>query len=133
MKRLLVIEDQPNDLQIAAEAARSVGFENIEARTSAQAAMRHLERGIAQEVPLPHAIILDLDLGYESGYELLRFWHSTPAIRNITLVVWSLLGEEQRQICNLFKVNGYVSKWEGIAALRGALAEATAGSNNPPD
>lgn len=132
MKRLLVIEDQPNDLQIAAEAARSAGFETIEARTSSQAAMRYLERGIAHEVPLPHAILLDLDLGYESGYELLRFWHSTPALRGITLIVWSLLGEEQRQICNLFKVNGYISKWEGIATLRGALAEVFSGSNNLP-
>jgi hypothetical protein len=38
------------------------------------------------------------------------------------LIVWTLLGEEQREICDLFKVNGYVSKWEGIVPLREALS-----------
>jgi CheY-like chemotaxis protein len=122
MKRLLVIEDQPNDLQIAAEAARSVGLDEIEARTSAQAATRYLEKGIRQESPLPDVIVLDLDLGYESGYELLRYWHSTPELRKIPLIVWTLLGEEQRGICSLFKVDDYVSKWEGVTVFREALS-----------
>lgn len=131
MKRLLVIEDQPNDLQIAADSARSVGIEEIEARTSSHAAMRHLQKGLRSEVPLPHIIVLDLDLGYESGYELLRYWHSTPDLKRIPLIIWSLLGEEQRQICNLFKVDGYVSKWEGATAFREALLGAITRSDQP--
>lgn len=123
MTRLLLVEDQPNDLHIAAETARSVGISTIEARTSSQAARAYLEKGLEGELPLPDGIVLDLDLGYESGYELLRYWHSTPGLAKIPLIVWTLLGEEQREICNLFKVSGYVSKWEGIAAFREALSK----------
>ncbi len=121
MKRLLLVQDQPNDIHLAAETARSMGIPEIEARTSSQAAKAYLDKGLLGEVPLPDGIVLDLDLGYESGYELLRYWHSTPGLSKIPLVIWTLLGEEQREICNLFKVHGYVSKWEGISAFRAAL------------
>jgi CheY-like chemotaxis protein len=73
-------------------------------------------------VPLPDGIILDLDLGYESGYEVLRFWHSSPELNKIPVIIWTILGEEQREICRLFNVNHYISKWEGATGLREALA-----------
>lgn len=121
MTRILVVEDQPSDLQIASQTAYSAGIEQVEARTNVHAAMSYLEKGLRGESPLPEAIVLDLDLGYESGYELLRFWHSTPELKTIPLLVWTILGEEQREICNLFKVSNYVSKWEGAGALREAM------------
>jgi CheY-like chemotaxis protein len=121
MTSLLIVEDQPNDLKIAAEVARSVGITNIEARTSFSAARHFLEKGMRGDIPLPDGIVLDLDLGYESGYELLRFWHSTPEISKIPMIIWTLLGEEQREICKLFNVSVYISKWEGVAPFREAL------------
>jgi|SRR5579859_1970069 len=121
MTRILVVEDQPSDLQIAEQTAHLAGVQEVEARTSVQTAMNYLEKGLRKEVALPDGIVLDLDLGYESGYELLRYWHSTPGLNHIPLIVWTILGEEQREICNLFKVTSYVSKWEGGAALREAL------------
>ena len=119
--RILVVEDQPSDLQIAAQTARAAGVDEVEARTSPQAAMSFLDKGLRGEHPLPHAIVLDLDLGYESGYELLRYWHTKPELNKIPLLVWTIMGEEQREICKLFKVTDYVSKWEGAAAFRDAL------------
>jgi CheY-like chemotaxis protein len=123
MTKLLIVEDQPNDLQIAAESARSVGITDIEARTSYNAAKTYLEKGMRGDIPLPDGIVLDLDLGYESGYELLRFWHSNPELAKIPIIIWTLLGEEQREICTLFKVNVYISKWEGVAPFREALLQ----------
>jgi CheY-like chemotaxis protein len=123
MTRLLLVEDQPKDLHIAEETARSIGISTIEARTSCQSAKAYLDKALEGEIPLPDGIVLDLDLGYESGYELLRYWHSTPRLAKIPLIVWTLLGEEQREICNLFKVNGYISKWEGVTAFREALGK----------
>jgi CheY-like chemotaxis protein len=123
MTRILVVEDQPNDVQIAAQTARAAGVTDIEARTSAQAAISYLEKCLLGDLPRPDCIILDLDLGYESGYELLRFWHSTPELKKIPVIVWTLLGEEQREICNLFKIAAYVSKWEGAVALSEAFGK----------
>jgi CheY-like chemotaxis protein len=81
-----------------------------------------LDAGLLGETSLPDAIILDLDLGYESGYELLRFWHSTPQLSKIPLIVWTVAGDEQREICGLFKVNAYVSKMDDISQLRNVLS-----------
>jgi CheY-like chemotaxis protein len=122
LNRLLLVEDQPKDLKVAANAARSVGIAEVDARTSITAAQTYLEKGIRGDGPLPDVIILDLDLGYESGYELLRFWHSTPPLASIPVIVWSILGNDHAEMCKLFKVNCYVGKWEGEPAIRDALA-----------
>ncbi len=66
-------------------------------------------------------MVLDLDLGYESGFEILRFWHSNPELSKIKMVVWTALGNEQRELCRLFGVRSVVSKWEGAPALKREL------------
>lgn len=126
---LLVVENDAKDLRNAAETARAAGFAEVEAKTSPYAARIYLEDRLANGPSLPDAILLDLDFGVESGYELLRFWHSTPRLRAIPLIVWSILGEEQKQMCNLFKVNRYVGKWEGTEALESALKETKQSAN----
>ena len=122
MKHLLLIDDQSKDLVAAMEVAQSLNIEDILTKDSVPGARAHLEKGLRGEVPLPDAIVLDLDLGMDSGFELLRFWHSTPELSKISMIVWSVV-EEQRGICELFKINSFVSKWEGPAALREALAQ----------
>ena len=123
LRSLLVIEDEPKDLQLAADIARSLGIPDVVARTNVNAARAYLEKGLAGEGPLPEGIVLDLSLGYESGYELLRFWHATPKLRKIPVVVWSVREDNQREMCDLFKVTAFVSKWEGEEAFREALSK----------
>lgn len=125
MKSLLLVDDRPNDLRIAADAARELGIPDVTAQTSIMRARLYLERALEGEIPLPDAIVLDLDLGHESGFELLRFWHSTPRLSGIPVMIWSVIDTE-RQICELFKVKSFVSKWEGPKAFRDALAQLTA-------
>lgn len=122
MKRILLVEDQEEDLQFAANTARSLGITEVDARTTASAARLYLEKALDGSAPLPDCIVLDLNLGYESGYELLRYWHRTPELSKIPIIVWSILGDEQREMCKLFKVNNFVGKWEGEEAFRQALA-----------
>ena len=128
MNCLLVVEDQPSDIKVAVDAARSAGIPVIESHTTLRGAQEYLEKGLRGEIPLPDGIVLDLDLGHESGFELLRFWHSTPRIKAIPMLVWSILGQEQKEICGLFKVTGFVSKWEGATAFREALDKLRAGN-----
>ena len=71
--------------------------------------------------PLPDAIILDLDLGHDSGFELLRFWHSHAELAKVPVIVWTIMGEQYREVCEMFKVSGYVDKGAGASALREAL------------
>ena len=118
---LLVVENEPKDMKNAADSARAAGFTEVEGKTTPYAARVYLEDRLANGPSLPDGILLDLDFGYESGYELLRFWHSNPQLRTIPLIVWSILGEEQKEMCSLFKVKQFVGKWEGADVLQDAL------------
>ena len=118
---LLVVENEPKDMKNAADSARAAGFTQVEGKTTPYAARVYLEDRLANGPTLPDGILLDLDFGYESGYELLLFWHSNPKLRTIPLIVWSILGEEQREMCSLFKVKQFVGKWEGTDVLQDAL------------
>src|ERR1700757_440360 len=126
MRHLLIVEDQPTDVRIAADIAQELGFTAIEARTTASAAKVYLEKAIEGNAPLPDLILLDLDLGYESGHELLRFWHSNPGLTGIQMIVWTVLGTEQQEMCRLFNVSAVVPKWEGAAALKRVLGSVSA-------
>lgn len=130
MKRLMLIEDQPNDARAAADVAQSLGIQSVEACNTVYGALVSLEKGLAGESPLPDAIVLDLDLGMESGYELLRYWHGSPELHKIPVIVWSVI-EKQREICQLFKVNSFVAKWEGMDAFRNILGQLVSASPDP--
>ena len=120
---VLVVEDSSSDLSLAVKTAGSAGFTEIEARSSLESAQSWLEKRLQDTLPLPIAIVVDLDLGPDSGYELLRFRHATPAMSNVQIIVWSQLGDEHRQICELFDVEFYIPKWKGAEALQEALQE----------
>lgn len=121
LQRVLIVEDQSSDLRIAADLAASLGTTEVEARTSASAARVYLQSALDGERPMPEMLIVDLDLGYESGFELLRFWHSHPELAEVPLIVWTGLGDEQQEICRLFKVNAIVRKSDGLPALKQAM------------
>jgi len=121
MKRLLIVEDQSADLRVAVDVVKTLGVSFIEARTSITAAKNYLESGLEGKESLPDLIIVDLDLGYESGFELLRYWHGNPKLSGIRLIVWTIMGEEQREICRMFKVSAIVSKTEGAVGLKRAI------------
>lgn len=122
MKQVLIVEDQASDLRIAAEIAESAGFSRVEGRTSAETARFFLEKGMDGQETLPDAIVLDLDLGHDSGFELLRFWHSHPPLAKIPLVVWSVFGDRFREVCQVFHIRAYIDKGEDLSTLRAALS-----------
>jgi CheY-like chemotaxis protein len=121
VKRLLIVEDQSADLRMAVDVIKTLGFSSVEARTSSTAAKAYLEAVLQGKEPLPDVMIVDLDLGYESGFELLRFRHGHPELSPVHLIVWTVLGEQQQHICRLFKVDAVVSKGDGVLALKRAL------------
>jgi len=121
MKRILIVEDQPSDLRLATEVVQNMGFEEVEARTTTADARVRLNEAIEGKQSLPDVILLDLDLGYESGYELLRFWYKNPKLSSVRMVVWTVMGNQEREMCKLFGVNEFVPKWEGTAGLKKVL------------
>jgi len=125
--RVMILEDDLNDLHIAADAARAMGIKDIEAFMWLAPAQKWLDEAIKGQKPLPDAIILDLAVGCESGYELLRAWHKAKLNSKIHMIVWSHLESRNREVCELFNVDAYVGKWEGAIALRDALRRVKSG------
>ncbi len=119
--RILILEDEPKDLKVASDAAHATGYDEIQSFMWLSPAVQWLEEGLRGERPLPSAMILDLGLGSDSGYELLRFWHSRKAGSKVHIIVWSQFEERNRDVCEFFGVDAYVGKWEGEAALHEAL------------
>ena len=131
MPLLLILEDTTADLRKAADIARSAGFTEFEVNAFATRARRYLEEAINGEGPLPDAILVDLELGFESGFELLRFWHGNQKLRHIPVIIWTVMGAHEREICDLFGVYGFVSKDDSPDVLRAALANVLANTREP--
>ncbi len=121
--RTVIIDDNPEHVRVAARIARTAGFEDVETFNSLRAAIERIEQGLSGTKPLPDAIILDLNLGHENGYEALRHWRDTWENSAMRMVVWSALAEHNQELCALFHVDAFVSKWKGEAALQKALRE----------
>lgn len=121
MPTLLIVEDTPKDARLAANLAQQAGFSAIQALTSSKLAEVRLANTIEDMAALPDAIVLDLDLGVESGFEVLRFCHRNRLMQQIPVIVWSVMGEHESDICGLFGVREFVSKQDGPAALLEAL------------
>lgn len=72
-------------------------------------------------------MLIDLALGDESGFEMLRFWHSKPQLREIPVVVWTLARDTQLEICSYFGVRHVVSRDDDPNVLREALSSVLEG------
>lgn len=120
---VLIVEDNPRDMQLAMEVTRDAGFRSINAEPSLRGAERYLEEALEGERQLPDVIVLDLVLGVDSGYELLRLRCLTHSLADVKVIVWSEYYEHSREINSVFKINSYVGKWTGAAGLRRAIRD----------
>lgn len=121
LNSLLIVEDDAVDVLSAASVARTLGLEHSRTFNSVARAISFLQGCLEERTSLPDVILLDLDLGQESGYELLRIWRTTSRLSKVPLLVWSGLGDHHQELCDVFKVTAFVAKWRGKDALRKAL------------
>ena len=121
MPLVFILEDDRVDLRKAADLARKAGFTEVQSSAFASEARVYLERAISGLTPPPDAMVIDLDLGLESGFELLRFWHGSRQLKAIPVIIWTAMGNREREICRLFGVTMFVSKEHGSPALTEAL------------
>lgn len=121
MAHLLIIENDPNDVRFAEQIALQSGFSSITATPSAEAATALLEKARNNNEELPAAILLDLDLGTESGFDFLRTRYNSRWLIEIPLLVWTKLTDHNAHLCDVFKIQGYIRKSAGEYDLYKAL------------
>jgi two-component system cell cycle response regulator DivK len=79
-KRILVVEDQEDNLQILRDLLTSAGFEIIEAKDG--------EEGVRAAVAeRPDLILMDIQIPLLDGYEATRRIKAAPALRAIPIIV----------------------------------------------
>jgi two-component system cell cycle response regulator DivK len=91
-KRILVVEDQDDNMQILRDLLDSVGYEIIEARDGAEGVK-------VAKVERPDLILMDIQLPVLDGYEATRQIKADPALRAIPIVVvtsYALSGDEAK-------------------------------------
>ena len=103
-KRILVVEDQADNMQILRDLLTSAGYELIEAKDG--------EEGVkVATAERPDLILMDIQLPLLDGYEATRRIKADPALRAIPIIVvtsYALGGDEAK--AREAGCDGYVPK-----------------------
>jgi two-component system cell cycle response regulator DivK len=103
-KRILVVEDQEDNMQILRDLLSNAGYEMIEALDG--------EAGVRIAVSeRPDLILMDIQLPLLDGYEATRRIRADPALRATPIIVitsYALSGDEAK--ARAAGCDGYVSK-----------------------
>lgn len=118
---VLVIEDNVTDLNSCVNILRKMGTVQVDANSNIQAALIRLEAVKTERLPAPDLIILDLNFSTESGFEVLRYLRKDPRLKEIPVIVWSIMGEAQQELCRIFGVRKVVPKVSGPSELQQAI------------
>ena len=121
MHRVLIVEDTPSDVRQSAAVIKKLGAEDVIALNNIAAAILFLQDVVEGTKKPPDLILLDLSFPRESGFEVLRFWKSNAKLNKIPVVVWTVMGDTEKKLCEFFGVEHVVPKWAGPKELEAAL------------
>lgn len=121
MSRVLIVEDNNSDLRQSAAILKRLQVEKIDTVNNVPSAVMHLQDAAEGRKPAPDLVLLDLAFTRESGFEVLRYWKSNrDQLKNTNVVVWTIMGETEQQLCRYFGVQ-VVPKWAGPQELESVL------------
>ena len=110
---VLLVEDNPNDLELAIHAFQKHKFANlIEVARDGQEALDYLFGGNGRAAGVtPRVILLDLKLPKVDGLQVLREIRSSPGLRHLPVVILTS-SREERDIVESYDlgVNSYIVK-----------------------
>ncbi len=121
---VVVIDDSVEDLRRASQTLRDLGVVSPTVFTDVKKAIVYLECVVDGDKPCPDLVLLDLDFGADSGFEVLRLYKTHPRLRECKIVVWTVLGRTHQDLCKLFGIENVVSKDQHPEDLRDALSRA---------
>jgi CheY-like chemotaxis protein len=128
MKRILLVEDTPNDVELtlAALEENNLANEVVVVRDGAEALDYLYRRGIfkLRTTGHPAVVLLDLKLPKVDGLEVLQQVKGDPDLRSVPIVMLTSSREEQDLVRSYdLGVNAYVVKPVGFADFVTALKE----------
>lgn len=97
-KVILLIEDESNASTFCSTALHELGYDGVQLITHLQAAEQHLDDIVENLTTSPAAIVLDLGLGNDSGFAVLRKCHAEPRLQNVPILVWTKRSDDQTKV-----------------------------------
>jgi chemotaxis family two-component system response regulator Rcp1 len=103
---ILLVEDNPGDVELIAEALREGGVMNhVNVACDGEQATKFLARAPGFETaPRPDLILLDLNIPKKSGFELLGEIRATPELSRIPVVILTS-SEADRDILKSYELH----------------------------
>jgi len=112
--KILIVEDNPNELKLIKLALEEYNFVNpIASVTDGEEALEYLhgKDGTETTFPLPELVLLDLKLPKISGIEVLEAIRNHPRTKNLVVVVMTSSSEDRDlEACYQLNVNSYIVK-----------------------
>lgn len=124
MLNAFIVEDDASDLRQAKSVLKDLGLGKIETTTNVAGAVRYLDEVTEGKREAPALLLLDLSLGYESGFEVLRRWKGDPGLKDLKIIVWTQMGDREQELCRLFGLQHVIPKWSSIKDLQNAIKAA---------
>lgn len=104
MERILLVEDNPANLQLMEYLLNAFGYTTVSAMDGAQGVA-------AAERVRPDVILMDLQLPVIDGYEAARRIKANPSLANIPIIAvtaFAMVGDRERILAEGF--DGYIPK-----------------------
>lgn len=121
-KVILLIEDQPAFSDTCTKALHELGYDGVQLITHVMEAENHLDDIVSNLTEAPAAIVLDLGLGMDSGFTLLRKCHAEPKLKQVPILVWTKHTDDLSKIfSNYLGAKDFLVKSGDPQELRGAL------------
>lgn len=118
---VMVVEDSLKDAHSCISLLRRLRVRQVDVLSTVSAALVRLENINQNKLARPDVIILDLNFGSESGFEVLRLWKTYLRLKQIPVIVWTAMGEKQQKLSSVFGVSEVISKHESMNELERAL------------
>jgi two-component system, chemotaxis family, response regulator Rcp1 len=110
---ILLIEDNPGDVELIREALQSGKVMNhISVATDGEEALAFLNRGRGfKDAPLPDLILLDLNLPKKDGFEVLKEVKDHPVVSRVPVVILTSSQADRDVLKSYsFRANCFISK-----------------------
>lgn len=121
-KVILLIEDQPAFSDTCTKALHELGYDGVQLITHVMEAENHLDDIVSNLTDPPAAIVLDLGLGMDSGFTLLRKCHAEPRLQQVPILVWTKHTDDlSKTFSNYLGVKDFLVKSGDPQELRDAL------------
>ena len=126
---MLLVDDNPGDARLLAECLRALPFPHyLSIVTDGEAALAFLQhRAPYPQAPTPDLILLDIQPLKKSGWEVLEWLRTQPALASILVVMWGgrigPFDEQERERLQPTQCLEKPASFEGYHHIAGVIAQ----------